>query len=111
MSADGSPPFTPFAVSVSRGAREAVVAPHGELDLASIDELMTHVHDLWASGSRGVLVDLTPLEFLDSSGLRGLLDLREAAARDGHHVALRRGPPVVQRIFDLTGTARLFDWR
>ncbi len=111
MSADGYPPFSPFRVSVSRGAGESAVAPRGELDLASIDELTGQVHLLWATGSRRVLIDLAPLEFIDSSGLRGLLSLREAAARDGHHLALRPGPPVVQRIFDLTGTTRLFDWR
>lgn len=111
MSADGCLPFTPFEVSVTRGARESAVAPHGELDLASIDELTGQVRALWEDGSRGVIVDLTALEFIDSSGLRGLLGLREAAALDGHDLTLRPGPPVVQRIFDLTGTTRLFDWR
>ena len=111
MSADGCPTFAPFEVAVTRAARECAVVPRGELDLASIDELTRQVRTLWADGSRRVLVDLTPLQFMDSSGLRGLLDLREAAARDGHDLALRPGPPVVQRIFELTGTMRLFDWR
>ena len=111
MSADGRPSYTPFAVSVLRGADEAAVGPRGELDLASVDELTQEVEDLWAAGSRRVLIDLTALEFIDSSGLRSLLDLREAAASDGHELALRSGPSVVQRIFELTGTAQLFDWR
>ena len=111
MTADGCPPFTAVGVSVTRGVHESAVAPYGELDLASTDELTAQVHALWAGGSRCVLIDLSPLEFMDSSGLRGLLELREAAAREGNDLALRPGPPVVQRIFDLTGTRRLFDWR
>ena len=110
MSADG-PLFTPFAVSVLRSADEVAVAPRGELDLASVDELTREVEELWATGFRRVLIDLTALEFIDSSGLRSLLELRKTAASDGHDLALRSGPAVVQRIFNLTGTARLFDWR
>lgn len=111
MSASGSLPFTPFAVSVSRTADEAWVAPRGELDLATADELARRVRDLWSAGSDAVLIDLRPLEFIDSSGLRTLLALRETAARDSRALALREGPPVVQRIFDLTGTRELFRWR
>ncbi len=111
MSASGFPRYAPFAVSVARSAAEVVVAPSGELDLASVDELTREVHELWSDGARRVLVDLEPLEFIDSSGLRALLSLREDAVRDGHDLALRPGPPVVQRIFDLTGTRELFHWR
>lgn len=110
MSANGCPPFAPFTVSVSGDAREAVVTPRGELDLASADELTREVQQRWSAGADRVVVDLRPLEFIDSSGLRALLALREAAARERRHFALRPGRSVVQRIFDLTGTSDLFHW-
>ena len=108
---NGSSPFAPFAVSVSRGADETLVAPRGELDLAAADELAQAVTDLWSAGADRILIDLQPLDFIDSSGLRTLLALREAALRDRRELALRAGPPAVQRIFDLTGTSGLFRWR
>ena len=111
MSANGSSPFAPFAVSVSREADATSVAPRGELDLASADALARTVTDLWSAGADHILIDLRPLEFIDSSGLRTLLALREQAARDRREFELRAGPPVVQRIFDLTGTRELFRWR
>ena len=111
MSANGSPPSPPFSVSVTRSAREVAVSPQGELDLASAEELIREVHDLWSAGSEAILIDLRSLEFLDSSGLRALLGLREAAARARRELALHPGPPVVQRIFDLTATRELFHWR
>ena len=110
MSPTGSSPFAPFAVSVSRVADEAFVAPRGELDLATADTLAKTVSDLWSDGADRILIDLQPLEFIDSSGLRALLGLREVALRDDRGLALRDGPPVVQRIFDLTGTRSLFRW-
>ncbi len=110
MSTNGSPPFPPFAVTVVRDGVEVAVAPQGELDLASAGALTQAVHQAWAAGSEGVTIDLRPLEFIDSCGLRALLALREAAARDGRDLALRPGPSVVQRIFELTGTRDLFRW-
>ena len=98
-------------MTVARDAESSAVSASGELDLGSVDELTSAVHRLWESGCRRVVVDLEGLEFIDSSGLRGLIQLREAAMRDGHRFALVRGRPPVQRIFDLTGTDVLFDWR
>ena len=111
MSANGSPPFPPFAVTVVRDGAEVAVAPAGELDLASADELTRAVHGVWSSGSHSVLIDLEPLEFIDSSGLRALVALQEDASVKGRNLSLRPGPSVVQRIFDLTGTRGLFRWR
>ncbi len=111
MSANGSPPFPPFAVTVVRDDVRVAVALQGELDLASAGELARAVHELWSSGDQSVLIDLEALEFLDSSGLRALLALQDAARLEGRDLALRPGPFVVQRIFDLTGTRGLFHWR
>ncbi len=111
MSANGSLPYAPFEVSVSRVDGDAAVVPTGELDLASVDELTREVHALWSAGCKHVRIDLRPLQFMDSCGLRALLALQDAAARDGHDLALSPGRPVVQRIFDLTGTRDVFHWR
>ena len=50
-------------------------------------------------------------ELLDSTGLRVLLSLRNDAKRDGHSLVLIPGSPAVQRVFALTATRTLFDWR
>ena len=111
MSANETKPFPPFAVSVLEDGVEVAVRPQGELDLASAGVLTRAVREAWSSGGEHVLIELEHLEFIDSSGLRALLDLRETAALEGRDLALRPGPSVVQRIFDLTGTRGLFNWR
>ncbi len=91
--------------------REATVALEGELDLASADMLEREVRKLRLDGRDCVVVDLRNVEFMDSTGLRVLLSLRNAAKRAGQRLILVRGPRQVQRLFELTATGPLFDWR
>ena len=104
-------PYQSFEMSVVPDRREVAVVPAGELDLATADRLADEVRELRAAGFREVLLDLRHVSFLDSSGLRMLLSLRSDARRDGHELRLVPGPREVQRIFELTATRGLFDWR
>jgi len=100
-----------FSVGVVRDRDEVVVALTGELDLATADMLEHEVRELRHSGCDHVVVDLRQLDFMDSAGLRVLISLRNTAKCVGHRLILVPGPRQVQRIFDLTATRGLFDWR
>jgi anti-sigma B factor antagonist len=80
------------------------VAPVGELDLATVPILETHITAARERGSRWVILDLRGLEFMDSTGLRCILDHDADARRDGFKIALIQGTPAVQRLFEITGT-------
>lgn len=103
--------FQPFAINVCSDQGEAVVALTGELDLASAAELERAVRELRAGGCDRVVVDLSDVDFLDSTGLRVLISLRNTAQRAGHRLTIVPGRQGVQRIFELTATRGLFDWR
>ena len=103
--------FQPFTVSVVPDRSEVAVVPAGELDATAVDELDAEVRSLRRSGFDHVVIDLRQTGFIDSSGLRLLLSLRNDAKRDGHRLTMIRGRAEVQRIFDLTATTGLFDWR
>ena len=77
----------------------------GELDLSTVPELQARVAALRAGGSTRVVLDLEELDFIDSTGLRMILELHGEAARDGFTLALVPGGEAVQRVFDVTGTA------
>ena len=100
-----------FSISVVPDREEVAVIPAGELDLASAELVEREVRDLCRSGFDRIVLDLRQLEFLDSSGLRALLSLRNDAKRDGHRLELVAGPRRVQRVFEITATRGLFDWR
>lgn len=96
---------------VVRNRDEVAVAPVGGLDLASADRLAEEVRQLRAAGATQIVLDLRQVDVIDSTGLRMLLSLRNDAKRNEH--ALTLVPPVTaaRRIFEITGTRGLFDWR
>ena len=56
-----------------------------------------------SAGSTRLVVDLSGVEFIDSSGLRVLVRLQNTALREGLHYTLISGPPQVHRTFVLCG--------
>ena len=102
--------YTPFQISVAGTADGTVIALVGELDLATapaLEEEVVHAR----SGSPGrIVLDLGGIEFIDSTGLRILLSLRNDAKRNGHPLVLVPPRPAARRIFEITVTRELFDW-
>jgi len=101
----------PFCVDVALGRDEIVVEPIGELDLHSAGTLENEVTRLRLDGHERIVVDLSGVEFIDSTGLRLLIGLHRAAQRDGRTITLVPGPRQVQRLFELTATDAFFHWR
>jgi anti-anti-sigma factor len=111
MSEVGLSPITPFEITVVPNRDEVGVIAAGELDIATAPALAQEAGDVQAAGFRHVVIDLHQVDFIDSTGLRMLLDLRAELERNGGRLTLVPPLPGAQRIFELTGTRRLFDWR
>jgi anti-sigma B factor antagonist len=104
----GAPP--PFTCEIFRKRDHVRVAPSGELDIATTPELEWTLAELVDSGAGHVILDLRGLSFMDSTGLRLLLERNAASRADSHRFTLIAGPPEVQRLFDLTATTERFDF-
>jgi anti-anti-sigma factor len=100
-----------FSISVAAEGDDTVLALFGELDIATTQLVHRRVADLRRAGIENFVLDLRGLTFMDGSGLQLLLVLRNAAKRARRPFALVPGSPAVQRIFTLTATTTLFDWR
>jgi anti-sigma B factor antagonist len=109
VSAPPEPP--PFSCEVIPERDHVRIAPSGELDLATVPELRAAVEELRASGFDHLVLDLRGMSFLDSTGLRLLLELAAEARADAHRLELIPGPPQVQRLFELSGTTPLVTFR
>jgi anti-sigma B factor antagonist len=80
----------------------------GELDLETTPELDQQLDELNGGHPGRLLVDLSGVEFMDSTGLAAILRAQRSAVSSGHTLSLRRATGQVQRLFDLTGmTERL----
>jgi anti-anti-sigma factor len=97
--------FEPFRIDVEPDRESVRVAPVGELDIATVDKLQSEVSRLLATGFQRLVLDLRGVRFLDSTGLRLVLELDAAAAADSHELCVIRGSRVVHRIFEVTQVA------
>ncbi|MEY2453228.1 MAG: hypothetical protein QOD92_2802 [Acidimicrobiaceae bacterium] len=85
----------------------ARVAIQGELDLDRSDEVAAELAALSGRGATSVIVDVSALSFIDSSGLRALLTAREQLESAGTRLHLTNLSPAVERVLDMTGTRDL----
>ena len=93
-----------FAVSVGdSGQGRYVVTVRGELDLATSDRLWSELEPLLAPQTV-VVLDGTEITFLDSSGLRVLLQAGNRATSGGSAFRLVAPQQSVQRVLELAGT-------
>jgi anti-sigma B factor antagonist len=74
----------------------------GELDLSSVAKVQEELRRVEASAPATVVVDLSKLTFLDSTGLRCIVTADERARADGRRIVIVRGPDAVQRVFAIT---------
>jgi anti-sigma B factor antagonist len=94
----------PFRCETSHANDSARILAIGELDLSTAPILSAEIEELREAGFRHLVLDLSRLDFIDSTGLRLILDYDAEARRDGFTMALIPGPQAVQRVFELTNT-------
>jgi anti-sigma B factor antagonist len=92
----------PFQCEVSMNGDRVVVAPRGELDMATVPRLDHELERHTPDGSGGTLVlDLRALTFMDSSGLHLTARWAMESSKDGFAFEIVPGPPPIQRVFEL----------
>jgi anti-anti-sigma factor len=74
----------------------------GELDLSTVAKVQEELRRVEAGSPPTVVVDLSKLTFLDSTGLRCIVTADERAREEGRRVVIVRGPDPVQRVFAIT---------
>ena len=82
---------------VSLNGQHAELSVAGEVDMNTEDQLRSALVDLIGKGAKNLVVDMAGVTFLDSSGLRGLLEV----VRLGAHLTLRHMVPAVRMVFDI----------
>jgi anti-anti-sigma factor len=96
---------TPGSLKISSTVEDGTVslALEGELDLAGARQMEESLATAEREGPARLIVDLGRLQFIDSTGLRLLLQANTRAREGGYELLLRPGEPAVQRVFEVTG--------
>jgi anti-anti-sigma factor len=100
----------PFEIVTSEDDGRLHLAPSGELDLSTAPELEPLVFDALRAG-RHVVLDLRELEFMDSSGVRILIEAHNTAGEGAGRLTIVRPAletPVGQ-VIDVSGIAPVLE--
>lgn len=87
------------------GARH-ILRLKGELDIATAPRLEAEIARLCAEGAAELTLDLSAVEFIDSTGFRTILASKDLCEAQGCRLLMTRPTEQAQRIFDLSGVLR-----
>jgi anti-sigma B factor antagonist len=98
-------PTSTFSARAEPRSGTVVIVAEGELDLVGAPRLLEALPE---EGDEPVVLDLEAVGFMDSSGLRSLLEVRQACTDSGRSFAIARPSDPVQRVLELVDLAREF---
>jgi anti-sigma B factor antagonist len=92
-----------FAIELESDGDFHVLTLRGDLDLGSATVLEERIDELCVAGARRVLLDMSLVTFLDSSGMNAILRGKEACAKQQCEFGLISPQRSVERALSLAG--------
>jgi anti-sigma B factor antagonist len=99
-------------MNVSVEERQAgvfVVTPEGDVDMSSSPEVRKTMAPCFQKGTLGVIVDLSQVPYMDSSGIATLIEGLQLSQRSGVRFSLAGMNPSVEAAFDLAHLKDVFE--
>jgi anti-sigma B factor antagonist len=87
---------------VEQATGSAVARLAGDLDIVTSEDVKGELAQLVDEGHSTLVLDLSDVGFVDSSGLGALVALHRHAESHGGKFTVRAVPPQVQRLFEIT---------
>ena len=91
-----------LSIRITQDGTTAIVAAAGEIDISNVGDLRTAVTDA-AEGCDRLRLDLTAVEFIDSTGLGCLLELRSTLRSREVILEIVAGDGPVRQAVEITG--------
>jgi anti-anti-sigma factor len=86
-----------------------LITVSGEIHVSTASEFSRRLNAVIARGKTGLVLDLSPTEFIDSTGLSVLLNSLRKVTRQRGRMALVCTNPTVLRLFEITRLDTTFD--
>lgn len=87
-----------------------VVIVHGALDLPEVGPLRAVLGEICATDCPSVVIDLTNVNFIGSSGIGAILQARQQLDGLGRSLVLRGAAPTIRRAFQITHLEDILDF-
>jgi anti-sigma B factor antagonist len=98
-----------IVTSLERDGRTVTVSLHGEIDVLTVDQVRIALRDALATAPLDLVVDLTDLGFIDSTGLGALIAGFQCARDAGVRFRLAHPSPVVRQVLVLSGVLEVVE--
>lgn len=105
----GFPAWQPFSVEVAADVASATVFLRGELDMSGVDRARSAIEQAEASTAGFIVLDLSQLEFIDSTGLEVMLRAARRAHEDGRRLIVQKPSRYVRRLLEMTAIDQSLD--
>ncbi len=86
----------------------SVLSVRGEVDVSTAPRLRQSLVELAEDGRKALVVDLDPVEFIDSTGLGVLVSGLKRFRTQGGDLILACSQPRILRVLEITGLDRAF---
>ena len=103
------PAWQPFSVTVTKDEDKATVCLIGELDLSGIDRANQAIEQAEDPPVGLMILDLSQLDFIDSTGLEVILRAARRAHDHGGRLIIQRPSRYVRRLLAITAIDQSLD--
>lgn len=83
-----------------------VISVTGDIDLSNADQVKSSIESAIDSGAQKIAVDLRSVGFMDSTGLRVLIESHEKLAGEEGELAIVATKGPIERLFEITALHR-----
>jgi anti-sigma B factor antagonist len=98
-------------VSVETLPKGVLLAVEGQVDMHTSPEVRARLREALERKASPIIVDLTKVGFIDSSGLATLIEALQAVGKFGGKLRLCGLAPAVKNLFKLSNLISIFDIR
>lgn len=99
--------FERWSTQVRSDDGVTTIALTGEIDLVAAPEVRTYVSGALAESPRRLVIDLSDVTFIDSTGVQALVVANQTTRLLKVDLVIVPGPPPVMRILELAGLENL----
>ena len=97
-----NPPAERFTCAIERTSEAVLLRPVGEVDLGTVPTLRSNLKAM-LEDNLNVIVDLKGIQYIDSTGIKALLDAHRLFSQRGQRFVVSEPNAICRKLFGITG--------